>query len=289
MAIKPSKSTALVPGAQRKLPTRKKAAAPAIAPATDDTLLPILGSEPAVAKLAGTGGEITREDGVALVTGRGYATGAGMIPAAEIYYDRASRPEGQGPWLGEADKVSWRDEASGYDCIMLRDTRGGFLRGYVGIPREHPLWGWDQKAVPPDLGIEVHGGLTYARLCEHGPSPTRRLAAEARRICHVVITPAVHHPVRHATDHRIADAHAWWFGFSCDHAYDLVPGNGRQGQPPAASELARTYRDDAYVVRETIALAAQLRAVADGRAAPPRECPLPPPLGLDPRRGAGRG
>lgn len=288
MARNPSKSTALVSAGQRKPPARRKAATLTVVPATTDKLLPILGSDLAVAKLVGSGGEVARDDGVVLVTGRAYATRECVIPAEEIYYDRGSRPDGKGPWLGEADKVSWRDEASGYDCIMLRDTHRGFLSGYVGIPSDHPLWGWESEAVPPDIGIEVHGGLTYSRLCEHGPSPARRLAVEARRICHVVVRPAVHHDVEHATDHRVENPHAWWFGFACDHAYDLVPGDGMWAPHPSSSELARTYRDDAYVVRETIALAAQLRAIADGKEAPPRDG-SPPPVGLDPSRGGGHG
>lgn len=170
---------------------------------------------------------------------------------------------------------------------MLRDTHGGFLCGYVGVPSDHPLWGWDKGAVSADIGIEVHGGITYARLCQAGPSPARRLAVEARRICHVVLSPAVYHEVAHATDHRVQDAHAWWLGFSCDHAYDFIPGDGRRAMPTSSSELARIYRDDAYVVRETITLAAQLRAIADGTEAPPRDGP--PPIGLDPSRGGGRG
>ncbi|THD35059.1 MAG: hypothetical protein E7773_11380 [Sphingomonas sp.] len=288
MSKKPSKSTSLAPASKRRTPAARKPATLAVAPATADTLLPLLRSELAVAKLVGTGGGVAREDGVVLVTGRGYATSAGIVPAEEIYYDRESRPDGDGVWLGEADKVSWRDEASGYDCIMLRDSRRGFLSGYVGVPSDHPLWGWDSEAVAPDIGIEVHGGLTYSRLCQDGPTPARRLAVEARRICHVVIRPDVFHEVEHATDHRVEDKHAWWFGFECDHAFDLVPGDGRGSVAPSSSELARTYRDDAYVFRETTALAAQLRAVADGSEAPPRDGP-PPPVGLDPTRGGCRG
>lgn len=281
-------SKELVPTGRRKTSVMQKAATVAVAPATDGTLLPILGSDLAVAKLIGDGGDAMREGGVVLVTGRAYATRAGVVPAEEIFYDQAARPGGKGPWLGEADKVSWRDEASGYDCIMLRDTDDGFLSGYVGIPHNHPLWGWDNGAVPSDIGIEVHGGLTYSRLCEEGPSPARRLAAEARRICHVTLRPAVYHPVAHATDHRVEDPHAWWFGFSCDHAYDLIPRHAQVSSRPKSSELARTYRDDAYVVRETVALAAQLRAIAEGDAAPQRD-DQPPPIGLDPNRGGGRG
>lgn len=287
MSKKLTRSTALVPG-QRKTPAKRKPAAPAVLPATVDTLMPAIRSEFAVAKLVGTGGEVAREDRVVLVTGRSYATRECVLPTAEIYYDREARPDGDGPWLGEADKVSWRDEAGGYECIMLRDTRGGFLCGYVGVPSGHPLWGWRSKAVPADIGIDVHGGITYAQQCQAGPTPVRRLAVEARRICDVVISPAVHHEVQHATDHRVADRHAWWFGFSCNHPYDLVPSDGRRAVPTSSSELARTYRDDGYVVRETLALAAQLRAIADGTEAPSRDGP-PPPIGLDPRRGGDHG
>lgn len=279
----PKKSTALVSAGQRKAPARSKSEARAVMPATADRLLPILRSDLAVAKLVGTSGEVTHEEGVVLVTGRAYATSAGIIPAQEIYYDQASRPDGKGPWLGEADKVSWRDEASGYDCIMLRDSRWGFLRGYVGIPRNHPLWGWDHDAVPSDLGIDIHGGLTYSQVCQHGPSPAPRLIVEAGRICHVRVVPTPH-----ATDHRVEHADAWWFGFACDHAYDFVPGDGLRSVRPSSSEIARTYRDDAYVLRETAALAAQLRAIADGKEKPARDV-SPPPVGLDPRRGGGRG
>lgn len=285
---KTTKSKALVLAGQRKTSVMRKATTVAAAPATDGTLLPILGSDLAVSKLIGDGGDVMREGGVVLVTGRAYATRAGVVAAKEIFYDQAARPDGKGPWLGEADKVSWRDEASGYDCIMLRDTDDGFLSGYVGIPCDHPLWGWDDGAVPLDIGIEVHGGLTYSRLCEEGPSPARRLAVEARRICHVTLRPAVYHPVAHATGHRVEDPHAWWFGFSCDHAYDLIPRHAQVPSRSKSSELARTYRDDAYVVRETVALAAQLRAIAEGDAAPQRD-DQPPPIGLDPRRGGGRG
>ncbi|AXJ97101.1 hypothetical protein [Sphingomonas sp. FARSPH] len=288
MAKKPSTSTALVPAGGRKPPAKRKVATPAVLPATSDTLLPILRSELAVAKLIGSGGEMMGEDDVVRVTGRAYATDTYIVPADEVFYDRASQPKGEGRWLGEADKVSWRDDASGYDCIMLRDRHLGFLSGYVGIPQDHPLWGWDHDAVPPDIGIEVHGGLTYSRLCEHGPSPAARyLATEVRRICHVRVAPPRFEPLKHATDHRVGDPHAWWFGFRCDHAYDLVPGDAPRSARSSSSELARTYRDDAYVVRETVALAAQLRAIADGGAIPPRDGP--PPIGLDPRRRGGRG
>ncbi len=285
MAKNPSKSKALAPAGQRKSPTSRTAVAPVAVPATNDNLLQILPSPIAVAKLVGTGGEVMREQTVTLVTGRDYATRELIIPAEEIYYDAEARPRGDGPWIGEADKIAWRDVASGYDCIIHRDTHRGFLSGYVGIPSDHPLWGWHKQAVPPDLGIHVHGGLSYGAICQDGPSPARRLIREAHRICHVPPTPPRYSAINHATDYKVEDSHAWWFGFNCYHAYDLVPGDPAPRSGSMQAEIGSQYRDDSYVLRETLALAAQLRAIADGKSAPAREGLLPPPIGLDPDRG----
>ena len=256
-----------------------------LVPITDTALVPSLGSEEALAKMPGTGGLIAREQGVVLVKGRPYRTDDQLVPAAEIYFDDSARPRGDGPWLHEADKVAWRDPATGYECIMLRNRDGGFLSGYVGVPVDHPLWGWEREAVPSDLGIEVHGGLTYSRICEHGPSPDRRLATEARRICDTRMTPADWAPLRHGSDHRVEDADAWWFGFDCNHIYDVVPNARAIEKRFLSAETAAVYRDDAYVVREVTNLAAQLRAVATGEPTPPRRGPPLPPIGLDPKRG----
>ena len=258
----------------------------ALMPITGTALTPILDSALARAKMPGTGGSVAREQGVTLVTDRPYATSDMTIPAAEIYFVDGAKPRGTGPWLGEADKVAWRDPASGYECIMLRDRKESFLSGYVGIPEGHPLWGWDQDAVAPDLGIEVHGGLTYSRICdEGGPSPQRGLVIESRRICHVPVTPATWAPLRHGSDYRVeSGGHVWWFGFDCNHVYDLVPAD-RRHRSFLAAETAKVYRDDAYVVREVTNLAAQLRAVADGKPVPPREGPPLPAIGLDPKKG----
>ena len=226
-----------------------------------------------------------REGDTTLIVGRAYRTRFGEIAAGEIYYVEGLKAREQGPWLGEADKVAWRDPATGYECIMLRATYGGYLSGYVGVPRSHPLWGYEHAAVPPELGIEVHGGLTYGRICEEGPAPPRRLLRrEAQRICHIPYDPANYGPILHATDHRVEDPHAWWFGFDCNHAYDIVPGeSGASGFLKA--EIGGEYRDDAYVCNEVLNLAAQLRAIAEGVPMPERRGPPLPPLGLDPRKG----
>src|SRR3546814_12248307 len=113
---KTTNAKALVPACQRKTSVMRGAATFDVAPAMDGTLLPILGSDLAVAKLIGDGGDVMREGGVVLVTGRAYATRAGVVAAEEIFYDQAARQDGKGPWLGEEAKVRCRDEACGFDC-----------------------------------------------------------------------------------------------------------------------------------------------------------------------------
>ena len=210
-----------------------------------------------------------------------------LIPALEIYFVDGSKPSGDHPWLGEADKVVWRDPATGYECIMLRNAAGGFLEGYVGVPRDHPLYGFDRHALPDGLGIAVHGGIGYAEICEDGPTPQRRtVREEARRICHVPSGPARYQPTEHATDYRVEDDHAWWFGFACNGPTDVVPIDPlhRHRDSAAAGGIRQTYRDDGYVCGEVLNLAAQLRAIQDGLPMPERTGPPLPPVGLAPKR-----
>jgi len=271
--------------AKKKTSTRSTALAVpqplSLANAGQEALATAIGRHVDPAKIAGAGGEIVRQEGVVRVTGRAYATSDGIVPAAEIYFAKDGMPREQGPWLGEADKVSWVDPATGLECIMLRDHPRGFLSGYVGVGEGHPLFGWDFRAVPADLGIEVHGGLTYSHICDDGPSPEPRLIREVRRICHVVVGEV---PLTHATDHRAGEGQ-WWFGFDCDHLYDVVPGELRDRRSSAGAGIEARYRDDGYVVREIRNLAGQLAAIRDGRPSPAREGPPLPPIGLHPKAG----
>ncbi|WP_019516211.1 hypothetical protein [Sphingomonas sp. Mn802worker] len=235
-----------------------------LTPTLEKQLSPVLGSEFSVEKLSGRGGQVTREAGVTRIVGRDYATSLETVSAAEIYFVNGSKPREEGPWLGEADKVSWIDPATGYECIVMRDDRGGFLSGFVGVPEGHPLFGWAHDAIPVGFGIQVHGGLSYSRICQDGPSPLRSLVDEARRVCHVVVE---REPVRNATEHRAGEGH-WWFGFDCNHLYDLVPKNPRDRDRFMGPETSAEYRDDAYVVREVLNLAMQLNAIATGKPVP---------------------
>lgn len=225
-----------------------------------------------------------------MVTGHAYVTREVTVAADEIYFIDEVRPSADGVWLGEADKVAFRDPATGYECIMMRATHGGHLCGFVGVPPEHPLYGYRKDAIPLAMDIDVHGGLNYSETCQQGPTPDPRwvpkggIARHSRRVCHAPPIPMVRVETTHATDYRVQHDDAWWLGFSCDHVYDLVPG-GRNRQPGYLSqETGQVYRDDGYVLREILFLAAQLRAIQDCEPMPVRTGEGPPPIGLDPHR-----
>jgi hypothetical protein len=238
-----------------------------------------------IARIGGQDVLVYREDGTTLIVDRPYVMRDRTIHAQEIYFVDGAKPREDGPWLGEADKVAWRDPATGYECIMMRATHGGYLGGYVGVPCSHPLYGFESNALPFELGIEVHGGLTYSRICADGPSPERRIKQEAQRICHTPRAPVRYEPTVHATGYRVEDPHAWWFGFDCNHTYDMIPTDKSRSSRFLGAEVGCIYRDDAYVCTEVLDLAAQLRAIEDGVPLPMREGPPLPPMGLDPRQG----
>jgi len=116
---------------------------------------------------------------------------------------------GDGPWQAEPDKQQWIDEATDLDCLLVRNPWSGHLCGYVGVPEGHPLFGLhytdaDDHAEPDEDGFrefKVHGGLTFAGLCQEG--------GEEAGICHV---PAPGRPDR-----------IHWFGFDAMHAWDIGP------------------------------------------------------------------
>lgn len=107
----------------------------------------------------------------------------------------------QGPWTDEPDKMQWPDEETGLPCLIVRGPSGA-LCGYVGVAEGHPAFKRDYDEVYSLADIEVHGGLTYADMCQ--PSDD-----ESRGICHL--------PDPGERDH------VWWLGFDCAHAGDVCP------------------------------------------------------------------
>jgi hypothetical protein len=166
-----------------------------------------------------------------------------MIDAHHLYPPEDKRERfGDGPWIGEPDRVEWRAEVSHYPCLALRHPEFGNWCGYVGLPPGHPSHGADFNAV--DVG--VHGGLTFAHKCQEG--------GDLRTICHV---PRFDEP-----------ADVWWLGFDCSHCFDLIPGlvmtlkrlPQRLAPLPDIPDLfsLNVYRDLHYVMQEVDALARQL-------------------------------
>jgi hypothetical protein len=194
----------------------------------------------------------------------------------EVYRVPGRHPVGDGPWSAEADKVSWIDPDSGLPCIMRRGVDGA-LCGYVGVGPDHPLAGVAKNALPHDPQIVVHGGVSYAAACEERDPPQVS-------VCHVraprKARRTASNPLEALFDERAREALAklpedvWWFGFACNHSYDLIPKN--RLVRPLGLETGRVYRDERYVVRETNNLAAQLHAIAHGLPMPELKGERPP-------------
>lgn len=179
---------------------------------------------------------VFKEKGVTQVVGQLYAMDDLCIVTEAVYFTGREKHDGRNGRRREADKIDWRDPATIYDCIIMRDPRGRYLSSYVAAPTGRPHDGFDHGAIPPDLDIEVHGGLTCSAICDAGTSPRRRLLNEARSIGHVPQGHLRYTLIEHATDHPAGHDQAW--------------------------------------------LAAQLRAIADGKPKPGRTSAPPPPLGL---------
>lgn len=137
-------------------------------------------------------------------------------------YEKNTWPDG--PWMTEPDTLDWVDEATDMDCKIVRNAIGA-LCGYVAVPPGHPAHGKDYD----DVGVTVHGGLTYARPCQEGGE-----------VCHV---PRPGYP-----------DDVWWLGFDCAHYMDYCPGMDRYGEKDH-----RRYRDIEYVQVECAELALQLK------------------------------
>jgi hypothetical protein len=132
---------------------------------------------------------------------------------------------GEGPWQIEPDRLEWRH--AGFPCLMVRQPHTGHWCGYVGVPPGHPYHGADYEKP----GVEVHGGLTYARDCQG-------------HVCH--------------TAQPGEPEHVWWFGFDCAHAGDLSPAMRARLPLDLRMDDYETYKTVDYVQAETNRLAEQL-------------------------------
>lgn len=152
---------------------------------------------------------------------------------------------GPGAWQDEPDRVDF--VAHGLACFVLRHFSAGSWCGYVGVPREHPWYGMDWTAPGSKTReLDAHMGINYSQPC-------------AGQICHV---PAPGMP-----------DDVWWFGFDCDHLFDLAPGrlarnrriHAEMGSPVDGPfreiDMREVYRPLPYVRAEAEHLAEQLAAI----------------------------
>lgn len=201
--------------------------------------------------------------------------GTDIVPL-EVYRVPGRHPSGDGPWSAEADKASWIDPETGLPCIMRRGLDGA-LCGYVGVGPDHPLSGVGEEALPHDPPIVVHGGIDYSSPCEER-EPDEVSVCHVRRPRAVAgrSSPSLQPTFDPSTMVALANLpdNIWWFGFSCNQPYDLVPGDSAVA--PLGLENGRIYRDERYVVREVTNLAAQLHAIAEGLPMPELEGDRPP-------------
>ena len=113
--------------------------------------------------------------------------------------------------------IEWEFEHAGYKCVVVF-TRMGHRCGYVGIPKEHPLYGkgYDEhlEIKKSDLGDrEVKGVFPLLLACL---DKDERIRIDAYFQCHGGITFAdggenSNYPI---------ESDLWWFGFDCGHCND---------------------------------------------------------------------
>lgn len=107
--------------------------------------------------------------------------------------------------------------SSGLCCVVLMRSPG-FRCGYVGVPKEHPLYGRDYDEYlnikKDDLKDHEVSGTFPLVLAALDPDP--RIKIQAYFHCHGGIT---YSDGGEGSEYPL-DNGLWWFGFDCDHAGD---------------------------------------------------------------------
>jgi hypothetical protein len=141
----------------------------------------------------------------------------------------------KGAWNTEPNIVLFTEDETGYTCFIRRVMNGeaayniGHLCGYVFLPSNHPYY--DANKDFDDLrNIKVHGGVTYIDFLD---------------------------------DIELEGIQPYAIGFDCGHGGDLMPGITRVME--FGFEERPIYRDIAYVKKECIELAKQLKKIEKER------------------------
>lgn len=159
----------------------------------------------------------------------------------------------QQDWLTEPDED--RAELHGLRCIIKRVLWSGHLCGYVGVPKDHPLFGkgysdiviapkdkYHRKIDVDEIGaINLFIGAVHAQ--QHDNDKVKSLDLCVLIDCHGGLTYSGDHAPGEAIDGL------WWFGFDCAHVGDYMPRSSyREG----------IYRNMVYVRNICSMLAEQL-------------------------------
>ncbi len=147
-----------------------------------------------------------------------------------VTYGVANRSKwSKGPWDDEPeDHVHWVDLETGLDCLAMRNDTGEWC-GYVGVPRSNKCYGENTSGTNV-LGIEIHGGVTYASSSSMDDYRIRPFLKGRPEV-------------------------VWWIGFDTGNLRDACPGRDK----PAAKRMWQPiYRDLDFMRREITGLAEQL-------------------------------
>ena len=126
----------------------------------------------------------------------------------------------------------------GYPCAILRPCSDRkHLCGYVGVPKDHPIYGLPPYIQAFENYFHVHGGLNYYRFDL---------------------------PPKAYTENPSKDF--WFFGFSCTHEGDIVPLNedcSNCGDEFLERPIRHgdSYKDMKFVEKEVRKLAHQLKQI----------------------------
>lgn len=183
-----------------------------------------------------------------------------------------------GPWRDEPDIAEWVDEGSRLPCLVLRHPQLGSLCGYVGVPPDHPAYGYHYDGITMEdaekrqrrwdammemerdvrakgLSFEEALHVSYRKISEDGWEP------QVNDVGECLLHARVHGGLTFAgrRPDEVEDGF-WYFGFDCGHAGDLTGFSS-----PIASVMkglmSGTYRDMAYVKNECASLARFLASI----------------------------
>lgn len=131
-----------------------------------------------------------------------------------------------GDWDTEPNEIDFKDDATGLQCAMRRNSSGGYWCGYVALPEGHALHGkhyHDPITVPAgymdrEAKVDEDYGAIALFCGALAAKPEENVwPLELAVRCHGGLTYSANHAPSEDPDGR------WWFGFDCAHAGDLCP------------------------------------------------------------------